>query len=788
MKIRARKNRLWKGIGFIVLFLLLIFIGVGLFMPKPLFKTTYSTVLESNDGELLGARIAADQQWRFPPGDSLSEKYEACVLAFEDRHFYQHPGINLVSLGRALILNLKAKKIVSGGSTITMQVCRLARGQQARTLKNKFIEILWAVNIELRYSKSEILKLYASHAPFGGNVVGIDAAAWRYFGRDSHQLSWAEAATLAVLPNAPSLIYPGKLDEKLKNKRDRLLMVLLKGGKVDSLTYELSIAEPVPEKVHALSNVAYHLTEKSLSEKKGQRIHSTINSELQSRVNEMVLRHHKNFQGNQINNMAVIVAEIPSKKVLAYVGNVMDGQNGNHGNHVDVIQSKRSSGSILKPFLYCKMLDEGLITPEMLIPDIPIRFGGFTPMNFDRDYHGAVPAKEALARSLNIPAVHELRDYGVAPFYSFLKKAGMKTLTNDPGYYGLSLILGGAEVTLWDLTGMYASLGTILKTYNANDGLYLSNSFSPLSWIEDKATGQEQKEINQAEVRAASIYATFDALLKVKRPESEAGWEAFAASKKIAWKTGTSFGFRDAWAVGVSSRYVVGVWVGNADGEGRPGLTGISAAAPVLFDVFSLLPTSDWFAEPEDEMQEIELCAQSGYRSGMYCDDVVKVKVPKGNKVEVCPWHHRIHLNQEGNERVSSECYPVAKMLHKSWFVLPPAMEYYYKKNNIRYSTLPPLKQGCSETQQQMEFVYPREWNQIFIPVDLDGTPGKLIFDLAHRHSETDVFWYLDDQFLGKTIGIHQFEIRPSQGWHKITVVDTKGNTLTKKCLVVNQG
>ena len=765
---------------------MVLFITGGFFVPRPLFDTSYSTVLESNDGQLLGARIAEDEQWRFPSVDSIPQKYETCLLHFEDRYFYTHPGINLFSIGRAIVQNIKAGEIVSGGSTLTMQICRLARSQKRRSVKNKLIEMFWALHLELRFSKKEILNLYASHAPFGGNIVGIDAASWRYFGREPSQLSWAESATLAVLPNAPALIYPGRLNQKLKRKRDRLLGKLLAQNKIDSLTFDLAIAEPLPEKVNQLPHNAYHLTERLFAEKKGQKVKSTINYGLQERINEIAAKHHHVLKGNFVNNLAVIVAEIPSKKVRVYVGNVIEKDNLAHGNLVDIIQSKRSTGSILKPFLYCKMMNEGLLTPKMLVPDVPIRFDGFTPMNFDREYNGAVAAEEALARSLNIPAVHLLRDYGFAPFHSFLKKSGMETLNQVPDYYGLSLILGGAEVTLWDLVGMYASLGSILRKYNDNDGFYDAEPFSKLVWIENESSKNESQELSQPVIRAGAVYSTFDALLKVTRPESETGWEAFSDSKKIAWKTGTSFGFRDAWAVGVTSEYVVGVWVGNADGEGRPGLTGISTAAPVLFDVFSVLPTSRWFDLPLDEMTAIEVCAQSGYRSGEYCDSVIKIDVPGGNKVGICPWHKRIHLNKTETHRVNADCYQVASMKHKNWFVLPPVMEYYFKRNNVLYSTLPPLLPGCSETQQQLEFIYPREWNKIFIPVDLDGTPGKLIFELAHRQTNATVFWYLDEAFIGKTKGIHQLGVRPESGWHNITVTDDLGNVLTKRFMVVN--
>jgi len=777
-----------KRFLFTVLFFIVAFIVFFFSVPHPLFNTPFSTVVESSDGKLLGARIAADQQWRFPEVDSVPQKYEKCLLLFEDRYFYFHPGINPVSVVRSLIQNIKERKIVSGGSTITMQVCRLARGERERSVKNKIIEMIWALNLELRFSKKTILKLYASHAPFGGNVVGLDAAAWRYFARPASELSWAESATLAVLPNAPSLIYPGKLDNRLKQKRDRLLAKLIEEKIIDSLTFRLSVAEPLPDKVNPLPIGAYHLVEKAVQKNSGQRIKSTIDGYLQAKVNELALQHRKILEANHIYNIAVVVSEVSTREAKAYIGNVFDGLETTHGNSVDVAMAPRSSGSILKPFLYCKMLDDGLITPQMLIPDIPTRFGGFTPLNFDQEFNGAVPAEQALARSLNIPAVKMLQNYGVPPFYSFLKKAGMNTLSRPPEHYGLSLILGGAEVTLWDLAGMYTSMVSILKNYNENDGYYETEPFKPLILkAEEIQTDKKSTERNQPVVQASSVFLTLQALLQVKRPESEAGWQEFASARNIAWKTGTSFGFRDGWAVGMNRDFVVSVWVGNADGGGRPGLTGVTAAAPLLFDVFALLPVSNWFNRPIDEMEEIKLCAESGYRPCANCDSTQTVWLPLGSKVEVCPWHERIHLNENNTYRVNADCYPVLKMIHKNWFVLSPAMEYYYKPRNPLYALLPPMIPGCSDEIQTMEFVYPREWNNLFIPTDLDGTPGQLIFDLVHRDRNATVYWHLDNKFLGNTSGIHQMAVRPETGWHVLNVTDQSGNSRIRRFFIAGK-
>ena len=303
--------------------------------------------------------------------------------------------------------------------------------------------MVWALNIELRYSKQEILIKYVANAPFGGNVVGLEAASWRYYGRKPYQLSWAESATLAVLPNAPALIYPGKNDPALLEKRNNLLSRLLELNYIDSMVFALAKLEPLPEKVYSLPNDSYHLLDQIIKTDKGKKIETSIRANLQTKVNRIVIEKSALLKGNQIHNMAALVADVNSGKVLAYVGNVPDLNDQANGNHVDIIQAPRSSGSILKPFLYTAMIDNGTLTPQRLIKDVPGSFGGFTPVNFDKNFDGAVHANEALARSLNIPAVIELQEYGVEPFYYFLKNMGMITLNFAPDHYGLSLILGG---------------------------------------------------------------------------------------------------------------------------------------------------------------------------------------------------------------------------------------------------------------------------------------------------------------------------------------------------------
>ena len=444
-------------------------------LPRQLFHVPYSTVVTDRNGELLGARIASDGQWRFPPRNTTPEKIKQCLITFEDRHFYHHWGVNPVSTGRAAYQNLKNKRIVSGGSTLTMQTIRLARNK-SRTFGEKFIEMILATRLEFRASKEKILSMYVSHAPFGGNVVGLDAAAWRYFGHSAEELSWAEAAMLAVLPNAPAMIHLSKSRQSLLNKRNRLLKQLYGRKIIDSSTYELAISEPLPDEPHPLPQIAPHLVSRFYQERNGKYSVSTIDRGIQTQIENAAERWSNEFNRSDIRNLAILVIDIQTNQVVAYCGNV-NFKRKQSGNQVDVIQAPRSTGSILKPFLYYAMLQEGSLLPHTLLPDIPININGFTPQNFSLQFEGAVPASEALARSLNIPAVTMLQKYGAPKFHTFLRQIGLKTINRPASHYGLSLILGGAEATLWDVTNTYAYMGrSLLQLPQTECSLLLSDS------------------------------------------------------------------------------------------------------------------------------------------------------------------------------------------------------------------------------------------------------------------------------------------------------------------------
>lgn len=733
-------------------------------LPRHLFHVPYSTVVTDRNEELLGARIASDGQWRFPPRNTTPEKIKECLITFEDKHFYHHWGVNPFAIGRAFYQNVKNKRIVSGGSTLTMQTIRLARNE-SRTFREKLIEMIWATRLEFRASKEEILSMYISHAPFGGNVVGLDAAAWRYFGHSADDLSWAESAMLAVLPNAPAMIHLSKGRKTLLDKRNRLLKQLLEKKTIDSSTYELAISEPLPDEPHALPQIAPYLVSRFYQERNGEYSRSTINKGIQTQVEDLAERWSNEFGRSDIRNLAILVIDIPSNQVVAYCGNVhFDRKQG--GNQVDVIQAPRSTGSILKPFLYYAMLQEGSLLPDMLLPDVPVNINGFTPQNFSMQFEGAVPASEALARSLNIPAVTMLQRYGVPKFHSFLQQIGLKTINRSSSHYGLSLILGGAEATLWDVTNAYAMMGrSLLQLPQRSCSLLL-----PTSRITESTDP----------FQPGAVWQTFDALKEVNRPE-EIDWKSIPSMQTIAWKTGTSYGFRDAWAVGVTPRYAVGVWVGNATGEGKPGLVGAQTAGPVLFDIFNLLPSSSWFTRPAGIFVEAEVCRKSGHLKGRFCDKTDTLLVlPAGLRTEACPYHHLVTLSANESQRIYENCANTEPTLRKSWFTLPPVWEWYYKQHHPEYKPLPPFKAGCGEdTFQPMQFIYPPMNARIKLPKQLDGSKGFLTVELAHNNPNATVFWHLDETYQAQTQDFHKISLQPAAGKHSLTAVDGEGNTIS---------
>lgn len=785
-KLHFNRSKLIKALIALLAVLFILRISV----PEPLFDAPYSRVLYDRDGHLLAASIAADEQWRFPEQDSVPYKFKESILMFEDEYFFYHLGINPVSIGRAMIQNMRAGKIKSGGSTISMQLVRLSQERKGKSWWSKIAESFMAIGVELRYSKSTILKLYASHAPFGGNVVGLDAAAWRYFGKSATELSWAEAATLAVLPNAPSLIFPGKNSERLFQKRNALLQKLHAKGRIDALDLQLALEEQLPGKPHALPQHAMYLLNRSKNDLRNpNRVYSTVDKGLQLEV-EYILRRTADFRkANAIHHAAILVLNVKTGQVEAYAGNA-DYSDDDRGSMVDMISAPRSTGSILKPILLGAALQEGKILPYSLIPDIPTQIGGYVPKNFNLTYDGAVPARNAISRSLNIPSVRMLNQLGVGKFHNLLRQAGMSTITRSPMHYGLSLILGGAEGRLDEICLVYANLARSLQAYNTNDTGF-TNWISQLQYINKNEDEQQGDILKKQLFSPAVIYEIFQAMVQVSRPDEEASWSEFSSGRRVAWKTGTSFGHRDAWSVGVTPNYVVGVWVGNANGASSASLTGIGAAAPLMFDVFRQLPVVPWFSKPEANYQTIKVCKKSGYVAGLHCGrDAINKDVPEVERNRItCPYHLSIFLDKKTGERVNASCADPAEMEVKSWFILPPAIEFYYKQKHADYVPLPFLRAGCNSLEdiKNMEVIYPRDLSEIFIPRNWNSEKGAVVFEATHRDPQVKIYWNLDGKYIGQTAQMHRITMQPNPGEHVLSLIDAHGNKISRTIKVYSK-
>lgn len=774
-----KKNKA-KTIGWVLLMLVYYFS-----LPQKLFKNPTSTVVTANNNELLGAVIAKDGQWRFPEVDSVPKKFEHCILQFEDAHFYNHFGFNPVSITKAFSQNIKARKGVRGASTLTQQVIRLSRKNKQRSYFEKIIELILATRLEFRHSKKEILNLYASHAPFGGNVVGLEMASWRYFGLQPNQLSWAESATLAVLPNAPSLIYPGKNQQRLKVKRNRLLKKLYQKSIIDSITYELAIEEELPQKPYNLPTTATHLVQEIAKKHQGKRVKSSIDIHLQKRVNTIAKQHYEQQKQNEVYNLAVLVLDVKTRKVLAYVGNSPTDKK--HQKDVNNIIAPRSTGSVLKPLLYAQMLQSGDILPTQLVADVPTEIAGYTPKNFDLTYDGAVPANVALTRSLNIPAVRMLQRYGLQKFRADLEEYKIKHINKTADYYGLSLILGGAEASLWDVCKVFAGYAGTVNNYEQLKQKYYQNEFVAQSFLDDYKPNFGKISNEPQITDAGSTFLTLNTLTEVNRVASDQAWKFYSSSQKIGWKTGTSFGNRDAWAVGVTPKYVVGVWCGNSDGEGRPDLTGASVASPLMFSVFDVLPKTDWFLEPFEDLIEENICEQSGYLALPICEFTKKRIQKNGLKAKSCPYHQQVQVDKTEKFRVNTNCESISNIVTKNWFVLPPLMAYYYQQNNASYRSLPNFRSDCNVLENnKMDFVFPTKYKtKVSLTKGIDGTLNAVILKLTHSNFNAKVYWYLDDKFLQVTKEYHEIAIKPSKGIHFITVIDDFGNE-QKRILEVN--
>ncbi len=750
----------------IVYYLFLIF-AVSFFiyfilpLPDDLKERRESPILLSEDGHILWFSVNEIGQYKYSSDSDLPNKIKTATRLYEDEFFYYHPGFNPISMAKAIIHNLKGNKI-RGASTITMQCARIYFGNPDRTLMQKIKELIFALKLEWKWSKEEIFRWYLNNAPYGKNYIGYYAASLAYFGKNPENLSWAEAASLSVIPQNPSGYYPGKNHGLLIKKRNHLLYKLYKKGFIRRDEWMEALMEKLSVSHEKLPLYTLHLYDYF---KKTQNFHGTIKTfikfPLQIKIQNIVNQFIERYAVNEVRNISVIVAEADSGKVRAYVGNG-DFTLKNPNFWIDHNARPRSSGSTLKPLLFALALEKKIIYPDSWLSDIPEYFGNYDPGNAGGTFDGVVPASDALARSLNVPFVELIRETGIPVFIEKLKHCGINSINKPSDHYGLSVILGAAEVSPNELTLAYVNL------LNASQNKKLR--FNELTFSEIHNRNKAIRKENVFD--PASAYAALKSMKEFRYQKFHS--ERFN-NKYIYYKTGTSFGYRDAWAVGTNGKYVVCVWVGNADGEGRPGLTGKDYAVPVFIQIMQNLE-GKIVSFPKAFFKKTTVCSLTGYEMSEECHELKSVLVPSCSyPSKKCGYHKVILTDAEHKFRYNADCAPL-DAIREAFLVLRPEQEMYYKMKNPFFISIPPVHPKCiSDEKKDFEIVYPKNNLRIMLSGIL-GSSNVLVLKAASRNKKNFLKWYLNDVFQGQTRGIHHLEIKPEKGVYKLKVIDINGN------------
>jgi len=716
-----------------------------------------SRVLLDNKGQLLRVWLNESMQFRFPPGSPLDDKYRRSVIEFEDRRFRWHWGVDPIALLRALRQNLQSGHVKSGASTVTMQVARL-RNPQARTLVAKGMEAWNALRMEWQWGKDRIFSEYASLVPMGGNVVGVEAACWRFFGHSPNHMTWAEASLLAVLPNQPTALNLVRQRPGLLLKRNRLLARLASQGRLDSLSLKQAQTEPLPEGLGAFRFRAPHYAEQVARLAPQGIVRGTLDGNMQDLAERRAQEQLQRLSSLGVHNVAVLVMETATGNVRAYVGSE-DWNDTLQAGRNDGVAAARSTGSLLKPFLYGLALQRGPWTVHSLLEDVPTWYGAFSPLNADQSYSGLVTMQDALARSLNVPAIRMLSEYGLQDFYWWLKGAGLEHLFRAPDRYGLPLVIGGAEASLLEMVPLYAMLARqgSRPSIRLWDGAS-TDSFNILS--------------------PGAAWQTAQMLTEVKRPDIDEYYQWLDNQVPVSWKTGTSFGARDAWAIGANAQWTIGIWVGNFVGGGIEGISGARSAAPLLFTLFNdltvrSLPT--WADPPNRHLRSVDICSFSGDLASDDCPKKEHLLVPSGARgMKVCAFHHRIVTDRTKRFVVCSRCWNPEDTAWTVELVLPPQAREIMQQKGSEVSQVYSHNPACHALQDGFRFalIYPDEGARIFIPRDFDGKFQRMVAEASHQDAHARLHWFLDGQPLGSTQGQHRMALNLAEGPHILVVQD----------------
>lgn len=738
-------KKIWIFLAFIVLIFIssisFIYCKFDIQNMKEDIENRYSQVVVDNRGKIIGAYLNQDEQWQVKGDGKIPSRLELAVLTFEDREFYNHNGINYLAILRAIKTNIFQKKRI-GASTITMQVAKLYKNRN-RNYINKVLEIIETKKIENNIGKEEILKLYLNNAPYGGNIIGYRTASLLYFKKEPVNLTWAEGALLAILPNSPGMMNVEKNREILLKKRNTLLKTMYDTNIISQSQYKLSLNERLPDKRYYFDLLAPHLTRRLKDEySKEKIINSTIDSEIQKKVDKIVKNYSELIQNKGIKNAAAIVIDNYNGEVKAYIGS-QDFYDFEKNGQVDGIISFRSTGSVLKPFLYALSIDDGLIAPQSKLLDIPLYFSNFSPQNANKKYTGLVEAQEALKRSLNIPFVNLLNEYGQDRFFYFLKSVS-NFKDNDFSRYGLSLILGTKEMSIENIAQLYYGL--------ANYG-----NFKNIKYIKN-----DLEEKNRQLITRGAAYLTINDLSKVQRYGIQ---NLYTGRDNISWKTGTSYGQRDGWAAGISPKWTVVVWCGNFTGEGNANISGIRTAGVLLFNIFKSLPKDNGiFIKPENDIKKIKIDNQTGYRI-KYDVPTREIDYPKDAKpLKLSPYYKKIFINENG-KLIDSRDKNFYKSTEKIIVSYPVELFNYLVKENMNIFNI---------SEKTIKFIYPLNGLKIKVPRDFDGKK-KVIVKISNPNNY-NIFWYLNGEYIGQGLDTERsFSFLP--GEQIISIIGENGET-----------
>ncbi|MCP3954347.1 MAG: penicillin-binding protein 1C [Desulfobacterales bacterium] len=718
------------------------------------------------NGEMLAVLLSDDDFFRMKiPLEKISPLFIDTLLIKEDQYFYDHPGVNPLSILRAMGTNFQQGRIVSGASTLTMQLARML-DRRDRTYFNKAVEVFRAIKLERNFSKREILEHYLAIAPYGGNIEGVEAAAYAYFGKSAEYLSPAEIALLIALPRAPNALRPDRHPERARQTRDQVLQVMRKRKLIDEQQYLLSLQEPLPTSRQSFPNHIPH-TAWSLKARYPQNyVHQlTIDRNLQSRTHTLLKQHVLSLAEQGITNGAVVVMETRTREVKALVGSRDYFDQASLGAN-NGASSFRSPGSTLKPFLYALAVDSGMVSEKTVLYDIPVNYGGYSPQNYSKEFRGLVTMRDALAESLNVVAVTLSEKIGYQKLHRFLKQAKITSLKNDADYYGLPLVLGGVEMSLLELTNLYTVL--------ANEG-----SFKPYRLNgETEGDGISERQLISPE---ASWIIT-DILTDVERPDFPSSWEFSSSRPTIAWKTGTSYAHQDAWSVGYTPEYTIGVWIGNFDATPAQGLSGSSVAAPLLFDVFQAvaLDPNRWFDKPA-MVQKRKVCAECGLPGNRFCKTEIEeyfvptVVGPVTSKR--CEVSQKIVIDRRTGRQATSET-PTTEKLQKIFKVWPSEMAMFLLEHGVPVRKVPAYDINNMAGQKYYPPIIQspvKNTQYIKRPDQLEDHEQAIKLRVATTNRVRQVSWFLNEKHIATVDPGEPVYINPPVGEYIIKVVDEVG-------------